>query len=148
MSVIYRIVQADDTVACVKILRDWVDETPWMPESPYSKQSMEVFWREVIEEDAAWIACVGGSIIGFCVRNDENIGALYVVPELRDFSIGKQLLDMAKVNCNEVVAWAFEPNERIRKFYNREGFVEANREIDDETDPVNIEHRWMPPLTN
>lgn len=134
--------EVDDVVACVKILRDWFKESDWMPALPYLKKSMQDFWRKVIEENEAWVAISGNKIIGFCTRNDENIGALYVVPEVRNNGLGKHLLDLAKVNCKEIVVWAFEANKDARNFYRRERFIETNKEIDAETNFIDIEHRW------
>jgi len=52
------------------------------------------------------------------------------------------LLDLAKVNCDQIVVWAFEANQQARKFYCREGFVETCREFDNEIGLMDVEHRW------
>lgn len=78
-------------------------------------------------------------------RGDDNIGALYVATEARSAGIGKRLLDMAKENRDWITVWAYEENKHALNFYAREGLVEVPREIEDETNLVNIEHRWTKP---
>jgi len=63
-----RTAQTSDTIECVKILRDWVQETPWMPKL-WEQQSEELFWRDVFEKDQVWIAEKTNRIVGFCARS-------------------------------------------------------------------------------
>ncbi|MCV0427727.1 MAG: GNAT family N-acetyltransferase [Roseibium sp.] len=128
--------QQTDVAACVDILRDWAAETPWMAELD-ERQSMQRFWSDIFRTDLAWIAEMGNRIVGFCTRNDDNIGALYVVAEARSTGIGKRLLDMAKADREE--------NLHALRFYKREGLVEIGREIESESNLMNIEHRWTRP---
>ena len=84
-------------------------------------------------------------IIGFCVRNignENNIGALYVVPEARNYGIGKHLLDLAKEGCDYITVWAYELNTKARSFYHREGCIEISREFDTSVNLMDVEHRW------
>ena len=136
--------QQSDVVACVDILRDWEKETPWMAELN-APQPMQDFWRDLFQTDLTWVALIKGRIVGFCTRGDDNIGALYVAIEARSAGIGKRLLDMAKENRDWITVWAYEENKHALNFYAREGLVEVPREIEDETNLVNIEHRWTKP---
>ena len=138
-----------DAIECVKILRDYFDQTHWLPDSHDldERSSMERWWGEHFQDEMAWVAENNGVIIGFCSRqrSNNNISALYVVPESRNEGVGKQLLDLAKENCNQIIVWAFELNHDARKFYQREGLVEIGREIDEDLNIVDIEHHWTRP---
>lgn len=149
MTYLFRTAQPSDAIDCVKILCDWVDETPWMPNKLDDKQTLEAYWCDIFKTEKAWVAENKNQIVGFCVRNngdDNNIGALYVVPEARNCGIGKRLLDLAKANCGHITVWAYEANEQARRFYGREGLIEVSREFDDELNLMDVEHRWkLPP---
>jgi len=136
--------QQSDVVACVDILRDWADETPWMAELD-DLQPMQAFWSGLFETDLVWVAEMGDRIAGFCTRDNDNIGALYVVAEARSTGIGKRLLDMAKAHRDWITVWAYEKNIHALRFYKREGLVEVSREIENESNLMNIEHRWTKP---
>jgi GNAT superfamily N-acetyltransferase len=144
MTYSYRKAKSSDSKHCVKILREWADETPWMPELDDLKP-MEEFWKGIFENDPTWVAEFNAEIIGFCVRNtghENNIGALYVVPEFRNCGVGKHLLDLAKEKCSHITVWAYEKNTKARRFYQREDCNEVSREFDEEVNLVDIEHRW------
>lgn len=136
-----------DAPGCVTVLRDWVDETPWMRESA-TRSAMEAFWRRGLETEFAWVAACRREIRGFCLRNvgdENNIGALYVARAARGRGVGKGLLDRAKAGCDHITVWAFERNVEARRFYAREGLIELSRERDDFTGLIDVEHRWERP---
>jgi len=80
--------------------------------------------------------------VGFCVRQEDNLTALYVARDFRGQGVGKSLLDLAKADRDWITVWAFEKNPRARKFYRREGCVEITREVDQATGLIDVEHRW------
>jgi GNAT superfamily N-acetyltransferase len=135
-----------DAIACVDILRTWAAETPWMAELDDLKP-MQDFWIDIFEHDLVWVAEGQGRILGFCTRGIEdvpdNIGALYVVSELRSSGIGRRLLDKAKENRDWITVWAYEKNVDALRFYKREGLVEVSREVEEGSNLMNIEHRWV-----
>jgi len=148
LTVTYRKATLSDAIACVKILLDWIEETPWMPAPEQDRQYLEEDWTAAFSDPESWktwFAENSTQIVGFCirqVRDDNNIAGLYVVPEARSVGVGRDLLELAKENCSHITVWAFEANDKARKFYHREGLVEVSREIDDVTKLVDIEHRW------
>lgn len=148
MSVLIRTGKKSDAIACVDILRAWADETPWMTEF-YDLEPMQAFWMDIFETDLVWVAEIEGRIVGFCTRGvddgSDNIGALYVVAELRSSGIGKRLLDMAKQDRDWITVWAYEKNVRAINFYKREGLIEISREVEKSSNLMNIEHRWHRP---
>lgn len=144
MTYSYREAKSSDSKCCVKILRDWADETSWMPELD-DLEPMEEYWKGVFKNEPTWVAELNNEIVGFCVRNighENNIGALYVVPESRNCNVGKHLLDMAKEGCDHITVWAYEANTKARKFYHLEGCIEVSREFDKNVNLIDVEHRW------
>ncbi|MEL6947704.1 MAG: GNAT family N-acetyltransferase, partial [Pseudomonadota bacterium] len=95
--------------------------------------------------ETAWVAEDTGTIVGFCVRQDDNLTGLYVAREARGRGIGKALLDLAKANRDTITVWAYEQNPHARKFYRREGCVEISREVEEGTSLIDVEHRWTKP---
>ncbi|MEM9629575.1 MAG: GNAT family N-acetyltransferase [Pseudomonadota bacterium] len=92
--------------------------------------------------ETSWVGEKNGEVVGFCVREDDNITGLYVSREARGYGVGKGLLDMAKEDREWITVWAYEQNPRARKFYRREGCVEISRQIEEGTNLIDIEHRW------
>ena len=144
MTYLYRKAKSFDSKYCVKILRDWAGETSWMPELD-DLEPMEKYWKGVFENEPTWIAEFNNKIIGFCVRNighENNIGALYVVPDSRGRGVGKHLLDLAKEGCDHITVWAYEENTKARKFYQRESCIEVLQEFDENVNLMDVEHHW------
>lgn len=144
MSYTYRSALAGDSAACAQILSDRVYATEWMPNKIDELAELEKWWGQHFQEEHAWVAVNHDTIVGFCSRQrgSNNISALYVAPEHRRHGFGKCLLDLAKDGCNRIIVWAFEDNEHARKFYRREGLIEVDRELDDDLDIMDVEHRW------
>ncbi len=131
-----------DVDTCVRIMTGWVDETPWAFE-PDSHQELVAIWSGYFTDFSVWVADIDGSVVGFCTRNDDNISALYVDADWRCRGIGKRLLDAAKADRDWITVWAYEMNNKALKFYKREGLVEHSREVEDGSDLIDIEHRWI-----
>lgn len=136
--------QHSDVEACVKILCAWNDEHEWL--TPLSERpELLAFWREYFEKTSVWVAQIDDRIVGFCVRDDDNLGALYVAADMRRAGIGKQLLDRAKADRDWITVWAYEKNTEALRFYRREGLVEVSRDVEEGSELVDIEHRWVKP---
>lgn len=111
-------------------------------------EPMADYWQTRFRTDLVWVAEKQEKILGFCVREEDNIGALYVAGPARNCGVGKRLLDLAKENRDWITVWAYELNTQARKFYRREGLVEISRDteqFDDGVSLVDIEHRWTRP---
>lgn len=144
MSVTYREATPDDAEACVRIIRDWDAEMPWTaPLNDFA--TMTAFWTGFIVHRSAWIAQESGTVVGFALRDDDNLGGLYVARGARNRGIGKALLDLARDGQQRLEAWSYEANEHARRFYRREGFVEFAREIEDSSGLTDVGHVWTRP---
>ncbi len=136
-----------DATACAKIIRDWGKETPWMTKLD-ELTPMAAYWRRVFETEPVWVAEKQSCVVGFCVRTDDNVSALYVARQARNHGVGKRLLDFAKADRDWITVWAYELNVPARRFYRREGLVEISRvteKYDDGVSLVDVEHRWRRP---
>ena len=131
----------EDTGACVTILRDWINDTDWMP-MLHSRPSMMDFWSSRLTQDNAWV--VGRDRIeGFAVRSQNFVTALYVTEKYRGQGFGRMLLDHCKTGAGELKLWTFVPNTMAQKFYLREGFRETLRTSgDNEENLPDILYTW------
>ncbi len=99
-------------------------------------------WRDLFESDTAWVAERNDAVIGFCVREDDNITGLYVQSDMRSHGVGKGLMDLAKADRDWLTVWVYELNEKARAFYQREGLYDIGREKDEHSHLMYIEMRW------
>jgi GNAT superfamily N-acetyltransferase len=145
MTFTYRLAEGRDGRACAKIVWDWAAETPWLgPISDFER--LAEWWGGCLRHvETSWVCEDDGTVVGFCVRQDDNITGLYVCRDARGCGVGKGLLDLAKVDREWITVWAYARNPRARQFYRREGCVEISREIEEETALVDVEHRWTRP---
>lgn len=116
----------EDVADIVAILGAWIDETDWMPKL-HSHLSMTQFWGTRIAEAEVWLAETSQGAVGFLVRDEAFVTALYLRREARGHGIGKALLGKAKADANKLKLWVFEANARAHSFYTREGFSDRQR---------------------
>ena len=135
-----------DAIACAQIIRDWGDETPWMVPLD-DLEPMAASWKDLLTPGMAWVATRGDQVVGFCVREDDNITGLYIAKSARSQGVGKRLLDLAKENRDWITVWAYALNTEALRFYRREGLVEICREPEPDSNLMNVEHRWVRPGT-
>jgi len=138
----YRLAEGRDGRACASIVREHGTETSWLGPLNEFERLVEWWTGCLLNVETSWVAEENGKVVGFCVRQDDNITGLYVSSEARGRGVGKSLLNMAKVDRKWITVWAYEQNPRARKFYRREGCVEVSRETEEGTALVDVEHRW------
>jgi len=145
MKYTYRLAAETDGDACAKIVQNWVAEKPWLP--PLDDfDRLSAFWRGCLHHvETSWVGLNNDEVVGFCVREDDNLTALYLAAGARSQGVGKALLDLAKHDRDWMTVWALDLNPKARKFYRREGCVEISRDIEDDTNLVDVEHRWTRP---
>ncbi len=141
MSIPIRPARASDAIACAHIIRAWGAETPWMVPLD-DLEPMAASWEDLLASDTAWVGEEGGLVVGFCVREADNITGLYIAAEARNMGLGKRLLDRAKEQRDWITVWAYEANTAARRFYRREGLVEICREVEEGSNLMNVEHQW------
>lgn len=99
-------------------------------------------WRELLETETSWVAEKEGRVVGFCVRENDNITGFYVQSDMRSIGIGKALLNLAKSDRDWITVWVYEMNEKARAFYRREGLQNIGREKDEHSHLMYVEMRW------
>jgi len=107
------------------ILTQAVRDHRWMPELHSEAENIS-FCGQLIENDLVWVAD-DGVVRGFLAREGDYIHALYVARGARGHGIGAQLLARAQRDCARLELYTFVANQGARRFYDRHGFVEAER---------------------
>lgn len=132
----------EDAPVCVMIMTAWIEETRWMPRL-HSDASMIAYWGGRLAMAEGWVVVEAQEVVGFCVRDEGFVTALYVHADARRRGVGKVLLDRAKKDRDQLDLWLFVPNGEARAFYIREGFTEIRRtEEDNEEGLPDILMRW------
>jgi ribosomal protein S18 acetylase RimI-like enzyme len=94
------------------------------------------WWRRHIGEGARVLVSESERVVGFCIfgsADDEGWGeifAIYVHPDHWDEGHGHELLEAGEAALREqdhdrALLWVLEANERGRRFYERQGWVEG-----------------------
>lgn len=131
-----------DVPACARILQDWLDVTPWMP-NLHDLAETEGFVRGHLLPMTLLVAG-GERIDGFlCLAEDGEIPALYVAAEARGRGIGAALIEAAKAEADQLRLWTFQANEGARRFYRGQGFVEGRATAGDNAERLpDVEMTW------
>jgi len=79
------------------------------------------------------------AILGYCISSVKDgtgeIESLYLKPELRKHSLGKQLVELHKAwlkskNCSKIKVTVSYGHDSVLKFYNKMGFFERLIELE------------------
>lgn len=100
----------------------------------------DFFEREREEIVERWLAIAdtvvyenAGRIAGFLSLVGDEVGAIFVAPEMQRRGIGRALMDHARARRAHLELAVFERNPTGRAFYERYGFEVAERRIDETT---------------
>jgi GNAT superfamily N-acetyltransferase len=90
----------------------------------------------------------GGAVVAMMALTPGWIDQLYVAPDWLGKGIGRQLLELAKSRAGDdgLQLWTFQVNNRARRFYERNGFIEAERTDgsgNEEREP-DVRYVWCP----
>ncbi|MBK1663299.1 GNAT family N-acetyltransferase [Rhodospirillum rubrum] len=93
--------------------------------------------RRLIEEiylpkAETWVACSGGSAVGFISLLDTFIGGLFVAPDQQGRGIGKALVAHALARTGELRLEVYTANQQAVSFYTSLGFKELSRRAEDD----------------
>ncbi len=115
-----------DAGAIGDILSATNDQMPWLPRVHTAAEEIK-YAGDMI--DAGWVrvAKLEGRVVGFIARHEEEIYALYVLPEVQDRGVGTALLEDAKASCDKLGLWSYEANGVATHFYGLRGFEETAR---------------------
>ena len=128
-----------------RILSENNDLLPWLPrihtaaeEIMYAEQMIDAGWVNVARKD--------GKVGGLLARWDNEVVALYVLPEAQESGIGTALLDAAKEECSHLGLWSYQANTGATRFYNKRGFRQVARTDGSGNDVglADIRFEWAP----
>lgn len=115
-----------DAGAIGNVLSATNGQMPWMP--PVHSAAEEIKYAgDMI--DAGWVrvAQIDGKVVAFIARDETQVHALYVLPEVQKMGVGTALLDDAKAHCAELRLWSYQANLSATRFYASRGFTELER---------------------
>lgn len=112
----------------VQVLRDTFT---WLPKGRHHKAD----FLQAAQEEEVWVAVEAGRIVGLAgfYRPQNFLHSLYVAERGR--GVGKALLDALSASADGPISLKVQaPNRRAQAFYEREGFVCAERGRDPGSD--------------
>ena len=74
-----------------------------------------------------WVFDEGEGVLGFITLIGNEVGGLFVHPDVQNRGIGRSLMDWASLHHEPLLTEVFEGNTQGRTFYERYGFRETNR---------------------
>ena len=134
-----------DAAACARIVNDWIDATPWMPRIHDPAEIAWHFREEVFRARDVTVAEAQGEVAGFLALNRDAavVTALYVTARAQGGGLGAALLRAARAGLPRLSLWTFQANTGARRFYAREGFIEARRSTDNAEALPDVELVWI-----
>jgi len=103
---------------------------PAIPPSVHADEDVRTWMAGRIEAATQLFVAegVGGRVVAMMVLDGNWLDQLYVDPAHAGSGVGSQLLEFAKmVRPAGLQLWTFESNTGARRFYERHGFVPAER---------------------
>ncbi len=120
---------ADDAPAVAEVfLRSFRAAYPSLPAVHTDDQVRTWIARSVVAESDCWVAVEARRVVGMMALTPGWLDHLYVAPGYVGRGIGRRLLSLAMERApGRLELWTFQANVRARRFYERNGFVEAER---------------------
>ena len=119
-----------------ELLNVWYTSTriahPFMDEPFLEKERKQV--RDVyIPNTKTWVFPNANGLDGFISMMGNEVGAIFVRPEMQGKGIGKQLMDWVAQFHAELEVEVFRENPIGRRFYDRYGFRTIKESVHEET---------------
>jgi GNAT superfamily N-acetyltransferase len=145
--VIRRAVDSDASAAADLWLRSFTAALPTV-RRPRTDQEVRFYFRDVlIPRCETWVATAAGRVVGVMVLADGLLSQLYLDPRWRGRGIGDRFIALAKKGRPQgLELWTFQVNGSAGRFYERHGFIAAERTDghDNEEHEPDIRYVWRP----
>lgn len=145
--VIRRALSSDSAAVAELWLRSFAAALPSVRRAHTDEEVREYFRDVVVPRCETWVATADRSVIGLLVLDGDLLSQLYLAPEWRGQGVGDLLVELAKQRRPDGLAlWTFQVNGPAQRFYERHGFVEAERtdgRHNEEREP-DIRYVWQP----
>ncbi|MET7736488.1 GNAT family N-acetyltransferase [Streptomyces sp. NPDC005402] len=147
--VIRRATAPDASAAADVYLRSFTAALPTVVR-PRSDDEVRAYIRDVVvPQRETWVAedSGTGAIVGLMVLAGDLLSQLYLDPDRRGRGIGDRFVALAKERSPRGLSlWTFQVNKPAHRFYERHGFVEAERTDgsgNEEREP-DVRYVWRP----
>ncbi|NEB01533.1 GNAT family N-acetyltransferase [Streptomyces sp. SID13726] len=148
-TVVRRATAADALAAADLYLRSFAAALPTVVR-PRSDDEVRAYLRDIVVPlRETWVAEVRetGAIVGLMVLADDLLSQLYLDPDWRGRGLGDRFVALAKERSpGGLSLWTFQVNGPAQRFYERHGFVEAERTDgsgNEEREP-DVRYVWLP----
>ncbi len=121
---------ADDALdAAAVFTRSRRDAGDSIPPAIHTPAEDARFVRDVlIAQRETWVAVDRGTIVGLLTLHDDWLDQLYIASAAQGAGLGTRFVELAKQQRpTGLQLWAFASNLPAQSFYERHGFVEAER---------------------
>ena len=131
-----------DAPACAAIVRGWIEATDWMPGGP-SRQELEAIMRQGFDPSSGREVWVAGEVPRGYLSFDPEVGRIVgLYTGQPGHGIGKALMDRVKSGRRHLWLRSHQPNLAAHRFYEREGFVTTDRDLDGDDGVPEIRMEW------
>ncbi|MER7562601.1 GNAT family N-acetyltransferase [Streptomyces sp. NPDC097941] len=149
-AVVLRRAAARDASAAAEVyLRSFTAALPTVVR-PRSDDEVRAYFRDVVVPlRETWVAedSASGAVVGLMVLAGDLLSQLYLDPDWRGRGIGDRFVALAKERSPQGLSlWTFQVNKPAHRFYERHGFVEAERTDgsgNEEREP-DVRYVWRP----
>ncbi|WP_326669485.1 GNAT family N-acetyltransferase [Streptomyces canus] len=145
--VIRRAADSDASATADVYLRSFTAALPTVVR-PRSDDEVRTYIRDVVVPSReTWVAVAEEQVVGLMVIAGDLLSQLYLDPDWRGRGIGDQFVALAKERSPRGLSlWTFQVNKPAHRFYERHGFVEAERTDgsgNEEREP-DVRYVWRP----
>ncbi|MBL4805981.1 MAG: GNAT family N-acetyltransferase [Rhodobacteraceae bacterium] len=145
VDLLIRQAKVTDAHACSNILQEWIAETDWFAGKDAQSASTEAVAEE-IQNNIFTVAHRADDLVGFSCMEGDILNFLYIASHCQNQGVGVVLLNRCKfANPLGFSLWTFQKNTAARRFYEREGFTEAERSNGDRNEEglPDIRYFWQ-----
>jgi ribosomal protein S18 acetylase RimI-like enzyme len=118
---------------------------PYLPDVHTDAETHTWVAEVMLPQQEVWVAEIDGEVAGFAAIHEGWLAHLYIAPAHQGKGLGSALLDLAMTrNPGGLQLYAFQRNERARRFYEQRGFVAewfGDGSENEEREP-DVRYRW------